>query len=94
MTLEEAIRKLRKEAEDWRKMSRLYPDNCDEFIRRASDNDRIAEWLEELKTLRVELEKNSKELAICKKGLEMACNGDAVVKVWELINGKKAREAN
>lgn len=52
----------------------------------------VLRYLKELKTLRVEFEKNSKELAICKKGLEMACNGDAVVKVWELINGKKARE--
>lgn len=34
---------------------------------------KIAEWLEELKDLRVELEKNSKELEVYKRALELAC---------------------
>ena len=57
---------------------------------------KIAEWLEELKTLRVKLEKNSKALEIYKRALHSACyeiSGDTTQSLMDYYL-QKAREDN
>lgn len=54
-------------------MNKEYCCVCQSKNRRAGLCDVIPKYLEELKTLRVELERNSKELEVYRRALEYAC---------------------
>lgn len=55
-------------------MNKEYCCVCQSKNRRAGLCDVIPEYLEELKTLRVVLERNSKELEVYRRALKLACS--------------------